>query len=39
MSGSPKYKKLKIDSSVEALYQKYVMKRYKLKKLKKGDVE
>lgn len=39
MSGGPKYKKVKIDSRMEAMYQHYVMKRYKMKKMKRGEVE
>ncbi|EMS66821.1 hypothetical protein TRIUR3_16355 [Triticum urartu] len=36
MSAGSKYKKIKIDSKTEAMYQYYVMKRYKMKR---GEIE
>uniref|UniRef100_A0A453FHX7 Ubiquitin-like protease family profile domain-containing protein n=1 Tax=Aegilops tauschii subsp. strangulata TaxID=200361 RepID=A0A453FHX7_AEGTS len=39
MSAGSKYKKIKTDSKTEAMYQYYVMKRYKMKKMKRGEIE
>ena len=39
MSAGSKYKKIKTDSKMEAMYQYYVMKRYKMKKMKRGEIE
>ncbi|VAH08510.1 uncharacterized protein [Triticum aestivum] len=39
LSAGSKYKKIKTDSNTEAMYQHYVMKRYKMKKMKRGEVE
>ena len=36
MSTGSKYKKIKIDSKMEAMYQYYAMKRYKMKR---GEIE
>ncbi|KAF7061245.1 hypothetical protein CFC21_067956 [Triticum aestivum] len=39
MSAGSKYKKIKTDSKIEAMYQYYVMNRYKMKKMKRGEIE
>ena len=39
MSAGSKYKKIKTDSKIEAVYQYYVMNRYKMKKMKRGEIE
>ena len=39
MSAGSKYKKIKTDSKMEAMYQYYVMKRYKMEKMKRGEIE
>ncbi|XP_037414065.1 uncharacterized protein LOC119276981 [Triticum dicoccoides] len=39
MSARSKHKKIKTGSKMEAMYQYYVMKRYKMKKMKRGEIE
>ncbi|KAI4982569.1 hypothetical protein ZWY2020_023061 [Hordeum vulgare] len=39
ISAGAKYKKIKIDNKTEAMYQYFVMKRYKMKKIKEGEIE